>query len=101
MTTKWMAAIDLHSNNLFCAIVDRDGNRLRSLRQQCDALGTRLRLLGPERVLARGYSITMDAATGHVIRNAAETHSSQELKTRLKTGVVNSTVRPESSPEIS
>jgi len=92
MTTKWMAAIDLHSNNLFCAIVDRDGNRLRSLRQQCDALGTRLRLLGPERVLARGYSITLDARSGTVIRAARQTRLGQKLKTRLQSGEVQSVV---------
>jgi hypothetical protein len=28
MTTKCMAGIDLHSNNLFCAIVDREGKRV-------------------------------------------------------------------------
>lgn len=92
MTTKCMAGIDLHSNNLFCAIVDRDGNRLRSLRQQCDALGTRLRLLGPEQVLARGYSITLDARSGTVIRAARQTRPGQKLKTRLQSGEVQSVV---------
>ncbi len=28
MTTKLMAGIDLHSNNLFCAIVDMEGKRV-------------------------------------------------------------------------
>jgi len=52
------------------------------------ASAARLHLLGPEQVLARGYSITMDAATGKILRDAAEVKAGQELKTRLKTGEV-------------
>jgi exodeoxyribonuclease VII large subunit len=67
-------------------------NRLRSLRQHCDALAARLRLLGPDQVLARGYSITMDARGGQIIRSARETHPGQQLKTKLKSGEVRSVV---------
>jgi exodeoxyribonuclease VII large subunit len=67
-------------------------NRLRFLRQHGDALAASLRLLGPEQVLARGYSITMDARGGGIIRSARETHPGQKLKTRLKTGEVQSVV---------
>ena len=67
-------------------------NQMHSFRQQCDALGTRLRLLGPEQVLARGYSITQDARTGKVIRAARQTRPGQKLKTRLQTGEVQSVV---------
>jgi len=52
------------------------------------ALEARLRLLGPEQVLARGYSITTDAATGKVLREAREVKAGQRLKTRLKVGEV-------------
>ena len=52
------------------------------------ALEARLRLLGPEQVLARGYSITMDAATGQVLREAKVVKSGQKLKTRLKSGEI-------------
>lgn len=65
---------------------------LRALRDRHGALHGRLRLLGPEQVLARGYSITQDAATGQVIRAAAQTRPGQKLKTRLKTGDVRSVV---------
>jgi exodeoxyribonuclease VII large subunit len=51
-----------------------------------------LRLLGPEQALARGYSITMNADTGAVIRAAAEAKSGQKLRTRLKSGEVRSTI---------
>jgi exodeoxyribonuclease VII large subunit len=72
----------------------REQGRLRLL-GHCDklkGLGTRLRLLGPEHVLGRGYSITMDAKTGSVIRNAARIKPGQRLKTRLKAGEVISRV---------
>jgi exodeoxyribonuclease VII large subunit len=52
------------------------------------ALEGRLRLLGPEQVLARGYSITMDAQTGKVLREANAVKLGQRLKTRLKAGEV-------------
>jgi exodeoxyribonuclease VII large subunit len=67
-------------------------NRLRSLRQHCEALAARLRLLGPEQVLSRGYSITLDARNGKIIRAARETRPGQKLKTRLKSGEVRSVV---------
>ena len=50
----------------------------------------RLRLLGPEQVLARGYSITRDAATGRILRDAAQVKAGQKLKTRLGRGEISS-----------
>jgi exodeoxyribonuclease VII large subunit len=61
------------------------GNRLASL-------AARLRLLGPEQVLARGYSITMDADTGQVLREAGTVKPGQRLRSRLKVGEVRSRV---------
>jgi len=43
-------------------------------------------------VLSRGYSITMDAATGKVLRAAKDVKPDQHLKTRLKAGEVLSKV---------
>jgi exodeoxyribonuclease VII large subunit len=54
------------------------------------ALAARLGLLSPENVLARGYSITTDAASGKIILAAADVHTGQKLKTRLKSGEVRS-----------
>jgi exodeoxyribonuclease VII large subunit len=56
-------------------------------------LEKRLNALGPEQVLARGYSITMDAVTGTVLRDAMKTKAGQELKTRLAKGEVSSLVK--------
>jgi len=61
---------------------------LRNWRNRLGATEARLRLLGPEQVLSRGYSITTDAATGKVLREASEAKGGQRLKTRLKTGEI-------------
>jgi len=66
--------------------------RLETLRARFDNLHARLKLLGPEGVLARGYSITLDAATGAALRDAHAVQPGQRLKTRLKQGEVLSRV---------
>jgi exodeoxyribonuclease VII large subunit len=67
--------------------------RMRELRHQREALAGRLRLLGPEQVLGRGYSITMDT-DGKIIRSATEVRGGQKIKTRLKSGEIGSKVSP-------
>jgi exodeoxyribonuclease VII large subunit len=76
------------------------GRRLQEhLRQSCRHiknsvanLEARLRLLSADNVLARGYSITMDAASGKIVRAAKEVRVGQKLKTKLKGGQVRSIV---------
>jgi exodeoxyribonuclease VII large subunit len=65
---------------------------VREARTRLGAVGAQLRLLGPEHVLARGYSITADAATGAILRDAARVVPGQQLKTRLAAGAVISRV---------
>jgi exodeoxyribonuclease VII large subunit len=65
---------------------------LRNWKNHFGATESRLRLLGPEQVLGRGYSITMDAATSKVLRDANQVKAGQQLKTRLKKGEVFSNV---------
>jgi exodeoxyribonuclease VII large subunit len=60
--------------------------RFKDLKSNLAATESRLRLLGPEQVLSRGYSITMDAASGKVLRDAAKVKAGQKLKTRLQAG---------------
>jgi exodeoxyribonuclease VII large subunit len=62
--------------------------RRESLRQ----LEKRLNSLGPEQVLARGYSITTDAASGKVLRDAVQAKAGLKLKTRLAKGEIFSRV---------
>ena len=64
--------------------------RLPARREALRQLEKRLQVLGPEQVLARGYSITTDAATGKVLRDAAKVTIGQKLKTRLARGEVTS-----------
>lgn len=67
-------------------------HRLRDFQNRADVLQARLRLLSPEQVLARGYSITTDAESGKVLRDAKDVKNGQRLKTRLKVGEVVSKV---------
>jgi exodeoxyribonuclease VII large subunit len=77
---------------LVAALRERVRLRERAARQCLDGLCERLRLLSPTHVLARGFSITLDEQTGHVIRSAAHTHAGQSLTTRLHDGEVRSVV---------
>ena len=67
-------------------------HRLNELKNRLATLDARLRLLGPEQVLARGYSITTDAETGVVMREAEASKPGQRLKTRLRKGEIFSRV---------
>lgn len=73
---------------------ERVRHHLRERRNQLAACERRLHLLGPEQVLARGYSITLNAATGKVLRAADEVEPGHQLKTRLAKGEVFSRVEP-------
>jgi exodeoxyribonuclease VII large subunit len=67
-------------------------HRLREWKNRIGSLEARLRLLGPEQVLARGYSITLDADTGCVLRETKEIAKGKKLRTKLKSGEIISTV---------
>ncbi|RME89908.1 MAG: exodeoxyribonuclease VII large subunit [Verrucomicrobia bacterium] len=92
----------------------RPAARLQEARQRLDALERRLRfgvrqslqhhqaalaqlrgrweLLSPEATLARGYSITRDAATGRLIRSVSQIEPGAEVETRVRDGLFRSTV---------
>jgi len=63
---------------------------LKSRREALRQLERRLNSLGPEQVLSRGYSITTDATTGKVLRDAKKIKPGQKLKTRLAKGEISS-----------
>lgn len=67
-------------------------HRLRERKDRVETLSSRLRLLGPEQVLGRGYSITMDATSCEILRDASKVKRGQRLKTRLKSGEISSQV---------
>jgi exodeoxyribonuclease VII large subunit len=66
----------------------RPSQFLKRRREQLRQIQRQLNLLGPEQVLARGYSITMDAAGGKVLRDAKKIVAGQKLKTRLAKGEI-------------
>ncbi len=65
---------------------------LKARRENLRQLEKRLNSLGPEQVLARGYSITTDAATGKILRTTAKLKAGQKVKTRLTDGEFSSRV---------
>jgi exodeoxyribonuclease VII large subunit len=71
----------------------KPSHNLKRRREALRQLERRLNSLGPEQVLTRGYSITMDAASGKVLRDAKKIVAGQKLKTRLKTGEIFSDVK--------
>lgn len=70
----------------------KPSHQLQLRREALRQLEKRLNALGPEQVLARGYSITTDAVTGKVLRDSANVVAGQNLRTRLAKGEVVSRV---------
>jgi len=65
---------------------------LKARHENLRQLERRLNSLGPAQVLARGYSITTDTASGKVLRDAAKVSAGQSLTTRLANGEIFSRV---------
>ncbi len=65
---------------------------LGRLREVLKASEGRLRLLSPQSVLDRGYSITMESGTGVVVRRADQVRKGMRLVTRLREGEIGSEV---------
>ena len=72
----------------------KPSSRLPARREALRQLEKRLQALGPQQVLNRGYSITTDASTGKVLRNASKVAPGQKLKTRLAIGELLSRAEP-------
>ncbi|HXC98462.1 MAG TPA: exodeoxyribonuclease VII large subunit [Verrucomicrobiae bacterium] len=79
-------------NQLVRRLRQESQHQLLKSRNRFLMLEARLRLLGPEQVLARGYSITMRDDTGEVIRDGSKVKAGQRLRTRLKSGVLKSII---------
>jgi exodeoxyribonuclease VII large subunit len=56
--------------------------------QRIRVVETQLRLLSPQQVLERGFSITEDAQTGALVRNVAQVLPGQRLRTKLQSGEI-------------
>jgi exodeoxyribonuclease VII large subunit len=68
---------------------------LMTQRRRLQVAATRLRLLSPQHVLDRGFSITQDGQTGEIIRDARRTRKGQKLRTKFAHGEVISVVEPQ------
>jgi exodeoxyribonuclease VII large subunit len=66
--------------------------QIRGLHEQVDNAQARLRLLSPENVLKRGYSITLEADSGKVVRDASQVKTGAKLKSKLAKGELGSVV---------
>jgi exodeoxyribonuclease VII large subunit len=65
--------------------------RLEQAAALIDTHAARVRLLDPQTMLGRGWSITTDAS-GRAVRDAAALRAGDVLTTRVATGTVTSTV---------
>jgi exodeoxyribonuclease VII large subunit len=79
-------------NILGARLREQTAARLESFRVRLDRLQDRLRLLSPGSVLERGYSITLDAETGEVIRSSKKVQAGRKIRTRLDDGEFESVV---------
>ncbi len=87
LTQRKQAVTELHRR-----LVEQTRQGWKGSRHSLETLLERLRLLSPENVLSRGYSITMDAASGKIVRRADEVAAGRRLKTKLKSGEIRSVV---------
>ena len=60
--------------------------------QRIAGLSGKLRLLGPDNVISRGYSIVRDAKTRAILRSVKKVKTGQKLKTIVADGEIESTV---------
>jgi exodeoxyribonuclease VII large subunit len=70
----------------------------REARQRLSTLSGKLDLLSPKSTLSRGYSITLLADTGHVVRSVTAVNTGTKLTTKLLDGELDSVVS--SDPQI-
>ena len=77
-------------------LAGRQAHALKNGRQErqhaLKELNGRLALLNPQNVLNRGYSITTRADDGKALTDAAQVRKGDRIRTRLRTGEVESDV---------
>lgn len=86
-----LRAADLSATNACARLRAVAPRQLASAGRDLDGLGLRLAALDPERLLARGWSITHDRA-GRLVRDANDLSPGDELVTTLARGIVRSQV---------
>jgi exodeoxyribonuclease VII large subunit len=66
--------------------------RVENAVQRIAGLSGKLRLLGPNNVISRGYSIVRDAKTGAILRSVKKVKTGHKLKSIVADGEIESTV---------
>jgi exodeoxyribonuclease VII large subunit len=104
--TRWEAAHDrfraanplvavARQRAAFTSVAERHaraaGDAMQRVKHRLDLAGRRLELLSPTSTLKRGYSITVDDASGAILRSAGKVRPGQRLRTKLSDGEVKST----------
>jgi exodeoxyribonuclease VII large subunit len=74
-------------------------NQLVLLRR-LDSFDSQLRLVGPEQVLKRGYSITTNKKTGEVVRFTSQIKGGETIVTKLADGQIESTTDDPTQPKL-
>ncbi len=93
-----LRALPMHRERLAARSARLDGEVravLRTRRRHLEGVDGRLEALSPLRVIDRGYSITVDAATGAVVTTATAVAPGAVLRTRLAHGSLVSEVLPD------
>ena len=80
---------------LFKQLNEASIKKLTACRFAYERITENIRLLSPDTILSRGYSITSNVNTGVIIRNSIDVAAGQKLLTRLKDGRIISTVDQE------
>jgi len=87
--SNWLSASDL--GHRARRLVEATTAFHTSCHQRLGTLERELVIASPQRVLARGYSLTTDAS-GHAIRSVQQVHSKQPITTRLADGSISSII---------
>jgi exodeoxyribonuclease VII large subunit len=92
-----LRALPMHRERLAARSRRLEGEVRRAMaarRRHLEGVGGRLEALSPLAVMERGYSITVDAATGRLLTTADAVGEGSVLRTRLARGTLVSEVLP-------
>jgi len=94
-----VAALRQRLDDLFSRLAPAGERRLAVARDRMAALAERLESLSPLRILERGYSLTTRDRDGKIVRSPLDVAAGENLRTRVRDGVVFSRVTGGSSSE--
>jgi len=75
-------------------------SRLQRTQDNINSIARVLAAIGPEQVLARGYSITRNKKTGEIIKSKTQVKGGEKLVTRVTDGQIESTAQDPNQPSL-